>query len=262
MSAFYIILSVVFGLMLLGGIFYISHLIETAKQRQALLLSKTADRVQKFQRFLDCFEDGVLPKEIKLVLIEEILYNLRNMKRLNREDSRTNRLVEQAEEQHRDIMKSPDKPPNPPKVKDLAGAKEIQLQFKNLFRLLAYIGKTRKQHTKIINKNLKLLQSLFVETGVSVHRNIASSAAQQNKAKLALYHLNLAIGEYARVDSKKFAGQIKELRMQIANIEKQSKSEKPKETPKKEAQEQKKKDRGLDRMFDQQAEMSAKRNMR
>lgn len=262
MSGFYIFLSIMTGLTILGGVFYISHLIETAKQRQALLMSKTAERVHKFQRFLDCFQEGVLPKEIKLVLIEEILFNLRKMLSMNSQDGRTLRLLEQAETQHSDILKSPDHPPKVPRVKDLANAKEIQLQFKNLFRLLSYIGKTRKQHTKIINKNLTVLQSLFVETGVSLHKTIAESAAQQNKSKLALYHLNQAMGEYARVDSKKFASQIKELRQQILNFEKQINNTKPETTVKKEAAEQKKKDRGLDRMFDQQAELSAKRNMR
>jgi len=262
MSITYIVVSIAAGLAILGGIFYVSFLFENQKKRNAMLIAKANDRAQKYQKFLDCFQADVLPKDIKLVLIEEVLFNLKNAQRLNTSDSRTARLVDEAEVNHKDILKSQDKPPQVPKVKDLSAAKEVQLQFKNLFRLLNYIGKTRKIHTKVINKNLKVLQSLFVETGVSVHRSIAEAAATQSKNKLALYHLNQAIGEYARVDAKKFAGQIKELRLRIAAVD---------QTPKAAAQANNaepaapakpaKKDRGLDRMFDDKASSEAKRNM-
>ena len=262
MSVFYITVSVIVGLIVLGGIFYISYLFETMKQRKAILLSRAGDKVQKYQRFLECFQEGVLPKEVQMVLIEEIIHNLNQILKLDTTDSKASRMMEEALAQQKSIEKMKNAPPQVPKVKDMQGAKEIQLQFKNLFKLLKYIGKTRKVHTKTINKNLKILQSLFVETAATVHRKTAEQAIAQNKGKLALYHLNLAIGEYARTDSRTFAKQIKDLRSRAQQLDAQLKEAKRGQQPKKETIENTKKDRGLGRMFDEDAEMSAKKNMR
>lgn len=264
MSVFYTIAIVVLGLIIVGSIFYISFKLENAQQRKALLASKAADRMQKYHRFLNCFEEGVLPKDVKLVLIEEVLHNLRSMRKLDAANPRTARLLEEAESQHQQILKSESKPAKVPKARNQAAVKEIQLQFKNLFRLLNHIGKTRKVHAKTINKNLKILQSLFVETGVTLHRNIAEAAIQQEKHKLAIYHLNQAIGEYARTDAKTFTSQIKELKQRAASLEQQLKTshQKQQASESSDSASKTKKDRGLDRMFDEQAAASAKKKMR
>lgn len=261
MSVFYVGIAVIVGLILLGGLFYISYMLETRKKRQAMIVSSAYDKITKYQRFLDVFPQGVLPKEIQLLLIEEIMNHIKTIKKSNGNDARAPRLEEQAQQHHKDIMKLPNKPPVAPMVKDLAAAKEVQMQFKNLFRLLSFIGKTRKQHRKTINNNIKTLHTLFVETGVNVHRNIAEQAAQQSKGKLALHHLNQAIGEYARVDPKKYADKIKALRQQIASMEKLYKNQPVQQPEQPAAAKPEKKDRGLDRMFDQQEAMKARRNI-
>ena len=264
MSMTYIILSVLIGLVLLGSVLYVSYLFESMKSRKAMLLAKAGDKVQKYQKFLDILPEGTLPKEVQMVLIEEIIHNLQQILKID-QDPKANRLLQSALEQQKIIAKQKDKPPKVPKAKDMQAAKEIQLHFKNLFKLLKFIGATRKHHTKVINKNLKILQNLYVETGAKVHRDTAEAAIQQSKSKLALYHLNQAIAEYARTDAKKFTNEIKALRNRANQLDQAMKQQK-KETQAKQDKEapttsKPKKDRGLDRMFDENASNSAKKRL-
>jgi|GEM_PF-1297485 len=272
MSVYYIIGSVVIGLGMLSIVFYLTSMLEKNKQRKSTRLALAGDRVQKYQRYLHVLPADTLPQDIQAILIEESIYNLKQILAVG-PDPKASRLLTEAQEQQKKLKQQPVKPAQVPKAKSMREANEFKLHFKNLFKLLKYIGKTRKQHTTSINKNFKVLQSLFVETGAKVHLDIAETATQQSKLKLAMHHFKLASGEYARADSKKFAKQIRDLKVKVQAIDQQLKSNQPVIEPDAAEGESQstdidnqakpqKKDRGLSRMFDEQASNQARRSLR
>ncbi len=253
MSAQMIIICAVGGGLLLATIFYLSFVHENQTNKLAKQIAKISEKIRRYQTFLECFPDGYLPKDVRAILAEEIISNLHSQSKLEPSNPRFARLIEETKVIKENILKEKPRAPNIGAINDIKMAKELQVRLKNLFAMLTHIGKTRKHHTNAINKNLKILKGIYVETAVSVHKTTAARAREQGKTKLAIHHYNQVIGEYARNDAKQFAGKISELRATVQQLNEQLKKEqdnKNKEAvAKKQAQQaQNKNTHGLDKM--------------
>ncbi|MBV1882145.1 MAG: hypothetical protein KUG82_10950 [Pseudomonadales bacterium] len=235
MSASFMAIAIVLGLVALATLFYVSYNIERSKERKAYMMSDLSTKVRRFQGLIDCLPSNYMDGEVKAILLEEVILNLRQQRQLYPQEPRIARKLENAIRQ-KDEAKNSKTKIQINRIRNQDEANEIRSRLMDLFSCLQYFQKTRRHDPKTISVHLKTLQRLYVETNVAVHVTTAEEAAKRGKVKLALHEYQRSIAEYTRANTGDYTKEISDIKIKVAQLEKQSQADTEKNKAKEQEQ--------------------------
>lgn len=219
MSASFMAIAVILGVVALGSLFYVSYNIERSKERKAYVMANLSAKVRRFQGLIDCLPSQYMDGDVKAILLEELILSLRHQRQLYPQDPRIARKLENAIRQ-KDEAKNSKTKIQIIRIRNQDEANEIRTRLMDLFRCLQYFQKTRRHDPRAISVHLKTLQRLYVETNVAVHVTTAEEAARRGKTKLALHEYQRSIAEYTRANTGDYGKEISEIKIKITELEK------------------------------------------
>lgn len=218
MSASFMAIAIVLGLVALATLFYVSYNIERSGERKAYLMADLSKKTKRFQGLIDCLPTNYMDGEVKAILLDEVILNLRKQHQLNPQDARITRKLEYAIRQREDAKNSKTKV-QISRIRNQDEANEIRTRLMDLFRCLQYFQKTRRHDPTAISIHLKTLQRLYVETNVAVHVTTAEEATKRGKIKLALHEYQRSIAEYTRANTGDYTAEINQIKTKVAGLE-------------------------------------------
>lgn len=218
MSTGLIAVAVVVGIGLIMGLFYVSHSIEKQKAKRALLIANLSEKAHRLQMLIDKVPPAYLPKELKLVILNEIKNRYEKLVEAAPGNGKFKKQLDSATVQISDVQASNDKPPAP-QFKTPQEANQIKASLQELSKAVEAFVKTGKIQAADGQTMLSKIQLSFVEANVNYLISQGEQAKREDKPKLALHHFQKALGELTkRNKGQKYSERIAQLNSAIAEL--------------------------------------------
>ncbi|MCG8670562.1 MAG: hypothetical protein MI867_14185 [Pseudomonadales bacterium] len=197
MSTGLIAISVVVGIALIMGLFYISHSIEKQKAKRALMIANLSEKAHRLQRMIDRVPPAYLPKELKVLLLSEIKKRCEKLVEAAPENSKFKKNLDSVNGQIADTQSSTAKPPAP-QFRTPQEANEIKASLQELSKAVEAFVKSGVLPASQGQQHLAKIQMSFVEANVNYLVSQGDTARRENKTKLAIHHYQKAIAELTK----------------------------------------------------------------
>lgn len=218
MSTGLIAISVVVGIALIMGLFYVSHSIEKQKAKRALMIANLSEKAHRLQRLIDRTPPAYLPKELKVLLLSEIKKRYEKLVEVAPGNAKFKKNLDSISAQIADTQASNDKPPAP-QFKTPEEANEIKAALQELSKAVEAFVKSGALQASAGQQYLSKIQAAFVEANVNYTIGLGDSAKRENKAKLAIHHYQKAMAELTkRNKSNAYSERIAQLKASIAEL--------------------------------------------
>ncbi len=192
------------------------------KQKQSLY-AKHSEFIQRMQGLIDQLPEQYIPKEIHLLLLEEIIEHLKSQIKLFPSNKLLVKQVNERLAQRQQVSKS-ERILSVGEIgaNDLKKANRIR---KRLHQLCGFTERAINLKKIVRHEGIQLIhtmRSLSTEIAVAFHLALAEKSLQREKNKMAVYYYSRALNEYTKYNPQgrydalieKFKGTIEELRMQ------------------------------------------------
>lgn len=218
MSTGLIAVAVVVGIALVMGLFYVSHTIEKQKARRALMIANLSEKAHKLQRLIELVPPAYLPKDLKLVMLQEIKKRYDKLVSLAPNHDKFKRNLDGITTQINDAQVSTEQPPAP-QFKTPQEANEIKSSLQALSKAVEAFVKTGVMEAKDGQRHLQNIQRNFIEANVNYLISQGDAARRDNKAKLAIHNYQKALAELSkRNQDKRYSERIAKIKGLIAQL--------------------------------------------
>lgn len=227
MSTGLIAISVVVGIGLILGLFYISHTIEQQKAKRALMIANLSDKAHRLQRLIDMVPAAYMPAELKVLILNQIKSRYEKLIEIAPGNNRFKKNLESVNSQIADSQANTEKPPAP-QFKTPQEAAEIKTSLQELGKAVEAFVKTGALTATAGQKHLATIQQAFVEANVNYLIGQGDEARRGNKAKLAKHHYQKAIAELTKRNKGNIYGdRIAQLKQTVSELGDQEEVAKP-----------------------------------
>lgn len=222
MSTGLLAISVVVGIVLVMGLFYISHTIEKQKAKKALLIGNLSERATRLQRLIELVPPAYLPKDLKLVMLNQIKNRYQKLVELAPGNSRFKKQLDSTTVQISDTQASTEKPPAP-RFKTPQEAAEIKSALQTLSKTVEAFVKNGSLPAANGQQYLNDIQRCFIEANVNYLIGQGDLARNESKASLAVHNYQKALSELSkRNQDNRYSERIAQLKGMIAQLSEQT----------------------------------------
>ena len=222
MSTGLLAVAVVVGILLIMGLFYVSHTIEKQKAQKALMIANQSERALRLQRIIDIVPPAYLPKELKLVMLGQIKSRYEKLIELAPGNARFKKQLDSTAAQISDTQASSDKPPAP-KFRTPQEANEIKTALQALGKTVESFVQSGSLPATTGQQHMASIQRSFIEANVNYLISQGDAARGENKAKLAVHHYQKALTELGkRNQDKRYSERIAQLEAMINQLNQQA----------------------------------------
>ncbi|MDX1695631.1 MAG: hypothetical protein R3208_17835 [Ketobacteraceae bacterium] len=229
MSTGLLAVSVVIGIVLIMGLFYISHTIEKQRARRALMIGNLSERAMRLQRLIEVVPPAYLPRDLKLVMLNQIKTRYEKLVELAPSMPKFKKHLDTVLVQISDTQNSTEKPAAP-RFKTPQEAAEIKSALQALSKTVeAFVQKGHIPPAKG-QQHLNDIQRAFIEANVNYLIGQGDLARKEQKAKLAAHYYQKAVAELGkRNNDKRYSERIAQLKGLIAQLSDQPEAQRSSE---------------------------------
>lgn len=194
------ILSVLGGAGLIG-LFYISHSIEKQRRQRALMIANLSDYAFRLQRLLDSIPPAYLGKDIQLVLLGQIKKRMEKLKQLAPNNDKFRKKLDSTNEQIAEISGATTKQAKP-QLKNPEEANQIRVLLQELSKVIEGYTQNKVLTVDEARKHLTFIQASFIDANLNFLLQVAESARQEKKTKVAILNYEKALAEMKKRNKK------------------------------------------------------------
>ena len=216
------------------GISYLAKNQHHVAQQRHYLYAKHSSYITRMQNLIDQLPEQYVPKEIHLLLIEEIIAHLQQQWQLFPHNRALSKYIEVKVEQRNHIMKN-HRSLNIEEMNadDLKKANRIRKRLHQLCQFTERAVNLKKITRPEGIQYVHTMKSLSTEVAVGFHKALAEKALQRHKMKMASYYYTRAITEYRKYNPHgRYDKSIEDLQGLLDNIRAKEKLEVNKEKKK------------------------------
>ena len=196
-----IIALIILGLSLSG--IYVKHGLQQIRLNRAVKIAEFRERVRRFENILNYFPPQYLSKELKLIIVDEILLSLAAIMTLT--SNKTDLADQKAKAQLRkEEIKLGEEEEEPRPLTTIDEANDIRRLTADLHRHISSMYRQRKMDKKTAKKHLTHLKILMTQTVVDINIYKANEAQDYKKFRLAVQYYRRAIEELKKAPQNTF----------------------------------------------------------
>lgn len=216
MSPFFIT-TIAVGVIVLFLVWYINTNLDRIKQKKEKKIAGLKNYIARLQRFYDPIPTNYLSREVKLLLLNELIDQLQELLKLDSDNEQLKANLNKRVKQKQDALESNAKP-TATNVTSADDSAEIRRRLVEIQKFIGLAKKNKKISNDAAKHELDTLKILFVETGTSLMINSAKKAKKDNKPRLALHYYERALGEYKKANMPHFSKRVAELQALIKTM--------------------------------------------
>lgn len=201
MSTELIVVLSVLGIAGLIGLFYVSHSIEKQRRQRALLIANLSDYAFRLQTLLDTIPPAYTGKDIQLLLLGEIRKRMERLKELAPSNDKFRKKLDSTAEQMAEISAATTKHTKP-QLKNPEEANQLRIQLQQLSKIIENLTQNKVLAVADARRHLAFIQASFIEANLNYLIQLAESARQEGKPKVAILNYEKAIAEMKKRNQK------------------------------------------------------------
>ncbi len=193
---------------------------KSANEKNALIASLKA-QTRNFQHLLDGFPEGLLSRDLKLLVCQCIAESLEQLSQLDRKNPQHPQTLKQLQEkigqlQSQAAVQTPYQPLTNP-----AQIQEVQKLLSSLYNVVQRLFQNKRLTAVQADTYGKQIQRLATRIALDSNLAAAQAALQNGKPRLAQHHYGVAIDKMKKdnVDGQ-FAAQIAACEQRVVELEK------------------------------------------
>jgi len=195
-----VILSIVGGAGLIG-LFYVSHTIEKQRRQRALLIANISDYAFRLQRLLDAIPPAYTGKDIQLLLLGQIKKRMERLRELAPASDKFRKKLDAANEQIAEISAATAKQTKP-QIKTPEEANQLRTLLQDLSKIIENLTQNKVITVEEARKHLAFVQTSYLDANLNHLLQMAQSARQENKPKVAILNYEKALTEMKKRNKK------------------------------------------------------------
>ncbi|HET8705759.1 MAG TPA: hypothetical protein VFM46_05590 [Pseudomonadales bacterium] len=221
MSTPIVVLIVIVGVIVLFSVFYINHNMERQRLKRAVKIAEVAERARRGQILVDSIPAFAFPRELRIIILNEIIRALREHEQLDGENKNIARRILVAQAQLEELQNTPTAQG---KIKNKEEAKEIRDHLGDLLQYMHGLQQRRLIDPGTAAVFAEQIRVTHVDMTVAFFCQLAQEALRQNKPRVAVHNYQRAVAELQKNNKN---GGFKD---QIANIQRAIQELQAKET--------------------------------
>lgn len=194
MSMDLIVIVSILGLVTLVGLFYLNNALEEQRRRKAIVIAELSDFTFRLQRLLDFIPSAYINKDIRLLILTQMLMRLEKLVQLDPGNERFSKRLESCRAQLAEAQ-TPQLEPEPPQLGSPDEANELRTLLQELSRVIESFAQAKVIPVAVARQHLKSIQQSFIEANLNYLTQMAQTARQEKKYRLAQHHYRKALAE-------------------------------------------------------------------
>lgn len=221
MSTTAIIIAVLACVFVLVAVTFTLQQIEKNNREKSALIATLKAQTRNFQYLLEGFPEGLLGRDLKLLVCQCINESLEQLLRLDRKNPQHMQLHRQLQEKINQLQtqgaeQTPYQPLNNP-----AQIQEVQKLLTSLFNVVQRLYQNKRLAAEQASSYSRQVQRLATRIALDSNLAAAQQALQNGKPKFALHHYGVAIDKMGKDNADgQFTAQIAACQQRIVDLEK------------------------------------------
>jgi len=218
----------------LSGISYLAKNQHKIARQKQYLYARHSSYITRMQSLIDQLPEQYVPKEIHLLLIEEIITHLQSQWQLFPHNKALPKYIKVKMEQREQVLKAGRAlSVEEFNADDLKRANRIRRRLHQLCRFTERAVNLKKITRPEGIQYIHTMKSLSVEIAVAFHMALAEKALQRGKSKMAIYYYSRGVNEYAKYNPHgRYDGKIEGLQNTIEQLKSSERTNPDKEKKK------------------------------
>ena len=181
----------------LGGVFYINHNLEQAKNKKAILIGNLSETAHRLQRIIEIIPDSYIHRELKIVILNEMRGRLEKLAELAPTFESIKKKLETCDATLKDVQANTQKPQSP-KITSPQQADEIRNLLQDLSKVIETFRNSQIITPAQAGVFLTHVQDSFAEAHINYMILLGDQCRNDKKWRLAVHHYQKAAAELAK----------------------------------------------------------------
>jgi hypothetical protein len=226
-----IVIGVLLCLFILIAVTFTLQQIEKNNREKSALIAALKGQVRNFQFMLEGFPEGLLNRDLKLLVCQCIAENLDQLLRLERNNSEYQQLQQQLNAKIAQLNTQPANSSQYQPLTDPAQIQDVQKLLHSLFNVIQRLYQNKRLNTAQTNSYSSQVQRLATRIALDANLAAAQAALQNGKPRLAVHHYKVVIDKMSKDNADgAFTEQIAMLQQRCAQLDTQAASQ-PQNSP-------------------------------
>ncbi len=221
MSTTAIIIAVLVCVFVLIAVTFTLQQIEKSNSERNVLIASLKAQTRNFQYMLDGFPEGLLNRDLKLLVCQCITESLDQLVRLERKNPQHAQTQRQLQEKIAQLHAQNAEPTAYQPLTNPAQIQEVQKLLSSLYNVVQRLYQNKRLNAAQANAYGAQVQRLATRIALDANLAAAQQALQNGKPRLAQHHYGLAIEKMNKDNADgQFTAQIAALQQRHADLEK------------------------------------------
>ncbi|MDB6062460.1 MAG: hypothetical protein JWM78_2563 [Verrucomicrobiaceae bacterium] len=188
-----IIVAVLAGLFLLIAVTFTLQQLEKNNREKSALIASLKAQARNFRFMLDGFPEGLLNRDLKLLVCQCIAENTEQLLRVDRRDAQALQWQREINEKMTQLQAQPNTPGQYQVLTDAAQMQDVQKLLTSLFNVVQQLHKSKRLNQEQASNYAQ--QVLRLNTRIAVDANVAAAqnALQTGKPRVAAHYFGVAV---------------------------------------------------------------------
>jgi hypothetical protein len=197
MSTEMIALLVLAGFFILGGVFYINHNLEQAKNKKAVMIGNLSETAHRLQRIIEVIPDSYIHRDLKIIILNEMRGRLEKLAELAPTMESVKKKLENCDTTLKELQANTQKP-QPPRITSPQQADEIRNLLQDLSKVIETFSSSQLITPAQASTFLTHVQDSFAEAHVNYMILLGDQCRNDKKWRLAVHHYQKASAEMSK----------------------------------------------------------------
>ncbi len=221
MSTTAIVIAVLACVFVLVAVTITLQQMEKSTEAKNALIASLKTQTRNFQHLLDGFPEGLLNRELKLLVCQCIAEGLDQLTRLDRKNAQYAQMAAQLQEKIAQLQAQGAAQTAYPPLTNPAQIQEVQKLLNSLYNVVQRLYQSKRLTAAQADTYGKQVQRLATRIALDNHLATAQKAMQSGKARLAQHHIGIAIDKMKKDNADgQFTAQIAACQQRHADLEK------------------------------------------
>lgn len=221
MSTTTIIIAVLVCLFVLIAVTITLQQMEKNTSEKNALIASLKTQTRNFQHLLDGFPDGLLNRDLKLLVCQCIAEGLEQLARLDRKNPQYSQTLRQLQEKMAQLQAQGDGQTAYQPLTNPAQIQEVQKLLSSLYNVVQRLYQNKRLNSAQAESYGKQVQRLATRIALDSNLAAAQAALQNGKPRLAQHHYGIAIEKMKKDNADgQFTAQIAACEQRHVDLEK------------------------------------------
>lgn len=215
-----IIIAVLACLFVLLAVTFTLQQIEKNNREKSALIATLKSQARNFQYLLEGFPDGLLNRDLKLLVCQCINESLEQLLQIERKNPQHQQLHRQLNEKIAQLQSQPAESEQYQPLTNPAQIQEVQKLLNSLYNVVQKLFQNKRLSAEQAKSYSAQVQRLATRIALDANVAAAQQALQSGKARLAVHHYGVVIDKMSKDNADGvFTAQIAAYQQRRADIE-------------------------------------------